>query len=85
VQHYAVDRVVELSARLETAQAGYADSFSPERRYEQRFPQIAQAMPQFMQGYDATPASARAILAFLAQYFEINPTLKQTILGLCEG
>ncbi len=85
VQHYAVDRVVELSARLETAQAGYADSFSPERRYEQRFPQIAQAMPQFMQGYDATPASARAILAFLAQHFEINPPLKQTILDLCEG
>jgi hypothetical protein len=84
VQHYAVDRVMELSARREMAQAGYADSFSPERRYEQRFPQIAQAMPQFMSGYDATPASARAILTFLAQHFDINPTIKQTILDLCD-
>ncbi|MCI0395540.1 MAG: hypothetical protein L0332_21910 [Chloroflexi bacterium] len=84
IQYYAVDRLMELSERIEAAAPVYVDSFASERRYEQRFPKIAQELPQFMQGYDRSPESARAILTFLDQHFVVNPAIKQAILSLCQ-
>jgi hypothetical protein len=85
VQGYAVDRVVELSAFIATEQPAHKDPFTPERRFEQRFPAIARHLPQFLQGYDATPDSTRAILAFLEQYFDVNPAIKAAILAMCNN
>lgn len=82
IQGYAVDRVVELAAQIETAQPMYGDPFMPERRFEARFPGIAAALPLFIQGYDRSPQSAQAILGFLDQHFEINPAMKRAILDL---
>jgi hypothetical protein len=84
VQGYAVDRVVDLAPQIEAEQAGYRDLFTPERRFEQRFPLIARALPGFVQGYERTPDSAKAILAFLEQHFEVNATMKAAILALCD-
>jgi hypothetical protein len=84
VQEYAVDRVIALSALIETEQPVYRDPFGGERRYEQRFPGIAALLPDFMPGYDRTLEAARAILAFLDQHFDINPAMKQAILNLCD-
>jgi hypothetical protein len=84
VQVYAVDRIVELAALLEQEVPGFGDIFSPERRFEQRFPVTAAALAPFMQGYEATPRSARAILDFLDRRFEVNPGIKAAIMGLCE-
>jgi len=84
IQQYAVDRVVELTHLLEPERPVAADPFTLERRYEQRFPQTAQHLSTFVQGYERSPESALAILAFLEQHFDVNPHIAQRIRELCE-
>jgi hypothetical protein len=84
IQQYAVSRLIELSDQLETPSPAHMDSFAPERRYEQRFPKLAQNLPQFIQGYDHNIESALAILQFMDKHFSVNPAIKQTILNLCQ-
>lgn len=79
IQGYAVDRVLELAPHLAQAEPVPADPFTPERRFEARYPTLAAHLPRFMQGYDSSLASARAILAFLDAHFEVNPGMKQAI------
>lgn len=82
VQGYAVDRVLELSALVESEQPAHRDIFTLERRYEQRFPITSQELGTFMQGYERTPESAAAILSFLEGHFEVNPAIKKAIIDL---
>ena len=84
VQGYAVDRVIELSGMFEVEQPAHRDPFAQERRYEQRFPELAGELPRFMQGYERTVESAREILEFLARHVEVNTALKAAILALCD-
>ncbi|MDQ4076259.1 MAG: hypothetical protein M3220_08430 [Chloroflexota bacterium] len=84
IQGYAIDRIVELSQLIETERSLSADPFLLERRYEFRFPTVAKELPRFMQGYDRSPESAKAILDFLEKHVEVNPSIKQAILTLCE-
>ncbi len=79
IQHYAVDRVLDLAPRIEPGTSAPKDAFAPERRFEQRFPGVAQALPSFVQGYDRNRESARAILEFLEQHFEVNPAMAAAI------
>jgi hypothetical protein len=60
--------------------AGQRDPFDAARRFERSFPETAVYLPQFMPGYEESPAAARAILAYLEAQFEINPALKSAIL-----
>jgi len=83
VQGYAVDRMVDLAPYIETEQAGHRDPFTPERRFEQRFPNIARELPQFVPGYEHTPAAAKALLTFLGQHFVVNAAMHAAILALC--
>lgn len=83
VQVYALGRVVDLAEQIERPQPTPADPFVGERRFEQRFPGIAQFLPAMAAGYEGTPAAARAILTFLDQHFSVNPAMKQAILDLC--
>lgn len=85
IQHYAVDRIVELSDQLEAAQPAFRDGFANERRYEQRFPQLAHELPRFIPGYAANRESALAILGFLEQHFSVNPQLAQSIRALAQA
>lgn len=84
IQGYAVDRVLDLAALVEEEQPACPDPFAQERRFERRFPQTAVYLPQFIQGYGKSPESARAILHFLDDHFELNPALKQAIEELCK-
>lgn len=84
VQGHAVDRVVELTAHIKKAASFPKDSFDPQRRYELRYPEMASRLPEFMQGYDRNIQSAKAILAFLEQHFEINAAIREAILGRCD-
>jgi hypothetical protein len=85
IQVFAVDRLVELSVHLAPAASTQADLFSAERRYERRYPGLATHLPAFLPGYEHSPAAARAILAFLAAHFDVNPAIRQAILELAEG
>ncbi|HET7076943.1 MAG TPA: hypothetical protein VFM49_05770 [Chloroflexia bacterium] len=82
IQGYAVDRILDLAPHLEAAQPAYRDPFGAERRFEQRFPTVARELPHFLQGYDRTPESAAAILAFLARHWPVDPAIRQAITAL---
>jgi lincosamide nucleotidyltransferase len=85
IQGYAVDRILELAHLIESEQPVERDIFGNERRFERRFPGIARDLPGFMQGYERSPASARAILEFLEKHFDIDKTIKQAILSRLEA
>jgi lincosamide nucleotidyltransferase B/F len=82
VQHYALDRVLELTSTLEHEQPHFKDEFVQERRFEQRFPKFAAHLPNLVQGYEHTPESALAILEFLEQHFEVNTAIAKEIRAL---
>jgi lincosamide nucleotidyltransferase B/F len=50
VQGYAVDRLMELASQFEPEQPAFDDPFTQERRFEQRFPQMAEAAAGFLPG-----------------------------------
>jgi hypothetical protein len=83
IQGYAVDRVLDLTRFIETAQGATLDPFARSRRYEQRFPQTAQHLPDFLQGYRRNAESALAILSFLEQHFAVNPAICAAIRERC--
>jgi hypothetical protein len=84
VQQYAVNHVLELAETVETPQNALPDPFSRERRVEQRLPELAAHLGQFVQGYEHTPASALAILAWLEAHFEVNAGMAQAIRGAAQ-
>lgn len=83
VQHFAVDRLLELHERATRPIPACRDPFAPERRLEQRHPDLAPALPLFMPGYDHTPAAALAILNHLTRAYPVNPALAAAIYQLC--
>jgi lincosamide nucleotidyltransferase B/F len=82
VQQYAVDRVLELYEGLYTTDQPGRDPFNPERRLERRHPEMTPHLSAFVQGYEGTPESALAILAWLEQHFEINQGIASMIKDL---
>lgn len=82
IQGYAVDRVLELAEIIETEAGLPRDPFALERRFEQRHPRVAASLPEFTQGYERSPESAKAILAFFDNHFDVNPAMKQAIAAL---
>ncbi len=83
IQGYAVDRILELAEVMETAQIPSKDEFTLERRFEQRYPGIARALPACLQGYQRNRESALSILAFLEQHFQVNEAMAAAIRQLC--
>lgn len=79
VQLYAVDRLLQLAAYVESEQTTHVDPFANTRRFEQRFPQMAAHLLDFQQGYGRTPESAAAILDFLSARFELNAAMVAAI------
>lgn len=84
IQNYAVDQVLKLTAKIETAQPVFIDAYNVERRFEQRFPNTAAYLPQFVQGYDRSRESALALLEFLEAHFDVNSAIAARIRALCK-
>jgi hypothetical protein len=84
IQNYAVDRILELSTRLEKETNAPRDAFTQDRRFEQRFPGVSQNLPSFIQGYERSCQSAQAILGFLEQHFDVNQVMAAMIRELCD-
>ncbi len=85
IQGYAVDRVVELASLVESEGSALKDPYSGERRFEARFPMTARLLPGMLGGYERTPESALAVLAWLEQNFPVNPALAGRIRELAKG
>lgn len=77
------NHLLVLTDLLETAQVHTVDPFNHERRYEARYPQTAQYLPAFIQGYEHNIESALAMLDFLEQHFEVSPVISAAIRKLC--
>jgi len=84
IQGYAVDRLLELVEYIETEKPTHRDPFVNERRFEQRFPDLASQVGTWVQGYEKNRESALAILAFLEQHFQVNEAIAEAIRDLCE-
>jgi len=83
IQNYAVDRILELTPLIEPELQHFKDVFSGDRRFEKRFSSTAELFSDFIQGYDRSPESAKAILEFLNNHFEVNEEMKKQILEMC--
>ena len=83
VQHHAVDRLLELTALVENEMPLPRDAFDHARRFERRFPALAEELPRFIQGYECTPESAREILNWLEGHFEVDRSMAQAVRQLC--
>lgn len=83
VQHYCVDRVIELAEKPSAGPALLRDPFSRERRLEQRDAELAGLLPDFIQGYRRTPDSALALLEHLEKHFDVNASMAAAIRDLC--
>ncbi len=79
VQVYAVDRIIELSQFLAEENPVDPDPFVFDRRFEQRFPEFATALPGMMQGYEHTPQSALDLLKQLEAVYPVNQNLAAEI------
>ncbi|HET6823089.1 MAG TPA: hypothetical protein VFH34_10590, partial [Anaerolineales bacterium] len=77
------DRVLELAEYIGEVKEVHRDPFVNERRFEQRFPEFADYVSTWMQGYEKNCESALAILAFLEENFEVKGALTNTIRELC--
>lgn len=84
IQNYAVDQILNMASEVEQAKPALIDPFNVERRFEQRFPDVAAHLPAFIQGYDRTRESALAILAFLEAHFEVNGAIAARIRALAD-
>jgi hypothetical protein len=85
IQGYAVDTLLELWTIVETACPADADRFDRARRFEQRFPEAANRLPDFLQGYQRSAESALAILDFLEGHFLVNAAIKRRIVEAAEA
>jgi len=79
IQSYAFDRVLDLAEHTFPNSKSFPDTFDSNRRFEQRFPQLADQLPRILGGYENIPASAEAILNFLTSHFDVHPAIRNEI------
>ena len=79
VQHFALDRLVDLMHMMMDTNDDSMDPFMPDRRLEARFDHAQAHMASFCQGYDQTPQSALAQLEWLEQHCSVNPFMAYEI------
>jgi len=82
IQVEAVSHTLELAKQLYSEQAFARDTYNDQRRFEKRFPELAQELPHFIPGYDRSPAAARAILFFLEKNFAVSEAMVRVIRDL---
>ena len=82
VQHHAVVRLIALLELWDEVAQGSRDSFSNERRLEQRFPGHSGLIASVTPGYGHTPEAAERMLEFLETRAELNELITQVIRGL---
>lgn len=84
VQSFAVDILIAASTIFEKENNDFKDEFQHERRYENRYPEIAKFLPSMIQGYEKTPESALKIVEFIEKYHAVNEFIKKAIKNLAE-
>jgi hypothetical protein len=83
IQHFALDRLIDVVGMLDQPTSVIADPFVADRRIETRFPTFAAQLGEFAQGYHRNVESALAQLDFLNKHFDINHSMAEEIKRLC--
>ena len=78
IQHYAVERLIAL-LELWGESAGEGDSFSNDRRFEQRFGNHVELIESLTPGYGASPDAAERMLDFVTRHVDVNEVLASEI------
>ena len=79
VQVFAVDRILEIAGVLGLATAPQQDVFAVERSAERRLASDAVPIADLAQGYDRTPESALAALAWLEAHVAVDPSVAREV------
>lgn len=82
IQVYAFDRLIALLPQIEDPAKADIDPFTPDRRFEQRFPTAALQINEMLGGYQAVPQAAEAMLDFVATHFSVSEALSAEIRNL---
>ncbi len=82
IQNNAFDCVLHLMSMIEKPKNDYADLFTISRRFEQRFPDCSNKIPDMLLGYSKIVKTAEKILIFLDENFNVHVILKQKIMNL---
>lgn len=83
IQVFAVDRVIDLFDRKRHELVVSKDPFNPDRRVEQRLPELKTMVAGMSKGYSHNRASALAILEILDQKFCLPDAMATVIRELC--
>ncbi len=84
VQNYAVDMLLASASYMYQEEKDFIDKYQHERRFENRYPELADYLPKFIQGYEKTPESAIEILKFIEEKYSVNQDIKNEIIKLVE-
>lgn len=84
IQSYALDQLLSCSHAFIIENLYFKDVFQNDRRYEMRYPILADQLTDMMQGYEKSPESALAILKVTEQYFNVDPFIKGKIVDLAK-
>lgn len=79
IQGHAYNLVVELFPLVFKESNIHKDGYVFERRIEERFPDAKMLISTFRQGYLKSKASAKALLDFLVEYFDVDNKLVEEI------
>lgn len=82
IQHHALSRLLTLNRQWQRQTNGATNGASMMSQcVERNYPQLSHVLPDFAQGYDASPRSALAILNYVEQHAGINYFIKDQILN----
>lgn len=84
VQTFALDILIAAAHFFEKEIPCFNDDFQNERRFEKRFPVMAESLPSMMLGYMRVPESALGILEFLRMKYQVNAGIGSAIEKMAE-
>ncbi|WP_410503097.1 hypothetical protein RIF24_07600 [Exiguobacterium acetylicum] len=82
IQQFAVGQLLYVLSAFEQEEATYVDPFAPERRIEQRFPEMVNRFSEMMPGYSQNKTAALAILDYIEQIHPVSPAMSNAIRSL---
>jgi lincosamide nucleotidyltransferase B/F len=86
VQVYALDRVLELTAKSASSNPGASvDPFNPDRRIERRCPELLPSLGVWAGGHQGTVPAAKALLQWLRTHHTVPQPVADHIEALARA
>jgi lincosamide nucleotidyltransferase B/F len=79
IETHAFNNLLGIIHHFENESKIHEDLFNIERRFESHYPQMKNHLKTMLSGYNHLAQSAKSILSYISNIYEINPTLKQEI------